>query len=950
MAALLFGRSAVRLRCLVIAATTLTAMAGGMASASTRYDPRLRFRTISTPRFEIHFHQGEEALARRLAGLVEDAAAEVDEAIGPPSGRVQIILVAQHDLANGWATPLPYNTIEISTAAPSAESIIGNTDDWLRIVFIHEYTHIAHLSRAAGWIGGLRRAFGRLPLLFPNVYQPIWGIEGLATWQESAGTQGRVPAGDFRLLIDRAAAVDRFEPLDRVNGGNVDWPGGTGPYLYGAYFHEYLARQYGADSLRTLVDETSRTVPYFTSRAYRRVFGRSLGELWTDFAAAAASKSASNAHERQVAVRVTHHGFNVTGPRFAPDGRIFYSSISPHEFPALMEAGGASSEPRHVAKRFLGNRIAIAGDMLVVDEIDLVESVASQSDLYFVDPRTGRRTRLTSDARALDPDVSAGSRMLACVVQMSDRRALATFPLPRPGQLATPEIVVDEPGTSFSSPRWSPDGRLIAAERRIAGGAAEIVIVDPRDRSIRVAARLPGGRSASPVWTPDGTRIIFSAAVDSQPFRLYAVEIATDVISVLEGTGPSAQSPDISADGADLVFVGYTPDGYDLFRMKLAGNLWVRYDGQGPALIALARKPDTTNQPAMDAGSYRPWPTLLPRFWTPTVESDSDELVIGAATGSFDALGRHAYGVEGGWATRARPDWRIAYAYDRWRPTFFVSASDDTDPWRGGELRALEVDAGMLFRVARVRQSHSTLAAFHVARDTFECPACTPEVNARARRGALRIGWEFNNSRGFGYSISTEEGGRMTFTAEATREALGSDGDGFAATVDVRRYWRLWPRHGVLAARGAAAGSWGDAEAARRFSASGHGPQPAGFGFGHDAIGLIRGFDEDDVTGTRAATMNVDYRLPLWRADRGAGTIPVFLRVLHGTVFVDVGHAWTDRARWSDARASIGAELSIDTVVGFVLPLSFSAGAAWRHDGLQDERGFVTFARIGRAF
>ncbi len=221
------------------------------AAAATRYDPRLRFRTISTPRFDIHYHQREEPLALRLARIVEAAAAEVDAAVGPADGRVQVILVDQHDLSNGWATPLPYNTIEISAAAPRPDSSIGNTDDWLRLVFVHEYTHVAHLSRAGGWIGGLRRGFGRFPLLFPNLFQPTWGIEGIATWQESAATGlGRVPAGDFRQLIRRAATANRFEPLDRANGGTLDWPSGAIPYLYGAYFHQFLADRYGAASIR----------------------------------------------------------------------------------------------------------------------------------------------------------------------------------------------------------------------------------------------------------------------------------------------------------------------------------------------------------------------------------------------------------------------------------------------------------------------------------------------------------------------------------------------------------------------------------------------------------------------------------------------------------------------------------------------------------------------------
>ena len=187
------------------------------AGAATRYDPRLRFSTISTRRFDIHFHQREEALARRLAALVEAAAAEVDRSVGAAVGRVQVILVDQNDVSNGWATPLPYNTIEMSAAPPPAESTIGNTSDWLRLVFVHEYTHIAHLSRAGGWINGLRRGFGRMPLLFPNLYQPVWAIEGIATWQESTTTrEGRVAAGDFRLLLDRAAADKRFDPLDRT--------------------------------------------------------------------------------------------------------------------------------------------------------------------------------------------------------------------------------------------------------------------------------------------------------------------------------------------------------------------------------------------------------------------------------------------------------------------------------------------------------------------------------------------------------------------------------------------------------------------------------------------------------------------------------------------------------------------------------------------------------------
>ena len=91
---------------------------GGAVQASDRYDPRLRFRTLATRNFDIHFHQGEDALAQRLAALAEAVATELEPKLGRPNGRVHVILVNQDDVSNGWATPVPFNVIEIVAAAP----------------------------------------------------------------------------------------------------------------------------------------------------------------------------------------------------------------------------------------------------------------------------------------------------------------------------------------------------------------------------------------------------------------------------------------------------------------------------------------------------------------------------------------------------------------------------------------------------------------------------------------------------------------------------------------------------------------------------------------------------------------------------------------------------------------------------------------------------------------
>src|SRR3954447_23555293 len=125
-----------------------------LADAATRYDPRFRFRTTRTAHFDIHAHQGEEALARRLAVIAERVHARFEPVFGRPRGRVQVILVDQTDLSNGWATPVPYDAIEITAVPPPPESIIGNTTDWLEVVFTHEYTHVLHLDRTHGFMQG----------------------------------------------------------------------------------------------------------------------------------------------------------------------------------------------------------------------------------------------------------------------------------------------------------------------------------------------------------------------------------------------------------------------------------------------------------------------------------------------------------------------------------------------------------------------------------------------------------------------------------------------------------------------------------------------------------------------------------------------------------------------------------------------------------------------------
>ncbi len=457
--------------------------------------------------------------------------------------------------------------------------------------------------------------------------------------------------------------------------------------------------------------------------------------------------------------------------------------------------------------------------------------------------------------------------------------------------------------------------------------------------------------------------VLFASDQGGRGFEVHQLEVDTGAIWLLAGTGPDARFPVPSPERDRLAFVAYSAGGYDLYSRPLgfhaldlpaAGDQWRSLASERAftwTQISQERQAPPPSPPPPPRSAepntsrrYSFWPTIAPRYWTPVVATDNEEVFVGAATGSSDALGRHAYAVQAAWTTsRGRPDWQAAYAYDRWWPTIFANVSDDTDPFRGADVRTREVNAGVLLPFRRVRWSQSVLAALHASSDELICASCAPVEIARR---SLRTGWRVSAARGYGYSISLEDGWSATTAIELTRDAWGSEGNGGTATFDVRAYVPVAPRHAVVAVRGAAATNWGDEAVRRIFSASGYDAQPGGFRFGSDAIGLLRGVSDDDVAGRHAAVVNVDYRVPLRRLDRGWGSIPVFARVLHGAVFVDVAHAWTTRFDASDATLSFGAELSLDAVIGFRLPVTLTTGAAW----VSQDRGFTTFGRIGRAF
>src|SRR5581483_2481866 len=572
--------------------------------AATLFDPALHFRTITTEHFVIYFHQHEDRLGARLAAIAEDTWQQLREPLGvDPPRRTHVVLADQTELANGYATPVPYNTIVIYATWPRGSEFIGNVDDWLRVAFTHEFTHVVHLDRSEGWARVVRAIFGRTEIAFPNLFLPTWQIEGLATYEESAVTgEGRAHAGDFSAVIGEAARASRLEPLDRVNGGITDWPGGNAPDAYGVAFHEYLASRFGAEKLAELATRTARHVPYTGSLAFKKVFGESLGDLWRDYETSVSSLPAPPALPALPApTQLTHQGFTITGPRFDPmePAAIIYASRNADEFPSLYRVTLRDPRPHRIATRYLGSTVAIGRDTVYFDQQEVRRNVGSYSDLYALTRSSGHVQQLTHDARLLDPDLSPDGRTIVAVQARPGARDLVLVSI---GSLQPPTItaIANEPETQFNAPRWAPDGRRVAVERHRPGSFSDVIVVDVEAHAETVVASFDDARVVTPAWRPDGRAVVAAVARQNAPFNLFEFPLDGGAPHQLTATTGGATWPDVSPDGTTIAYVGYTPHGFDLFTVPYAA---VPRAELQPERRTVRSKPDITDDTTSEAYS-----------------------------------------------------------------------------------------------------------------------------------------------------------------------------------------------------------------------------------------------------------------------------------------------------------------------------------------------------------
>ena len=926
--------------------TAFLLLAGAAAARPASFPPELRFRSVSTDRVTVHFHQGLEEMARRAAALATEILQRHEARYGVHVGRVNLVLADVEDDPNGFATPLPYPLVHVRAVAPDGSEDFGNYDGWLRLVLTHELLHIVHLDEARGLVRVARHVLGRAPFLFPNAFTPTWMIEGLATYEETQGTafgRGRNP--DVRMVVRASALEEQFPGEDAAVAGLDRWPAGQAAYFFGESFLADLAARSGPAVLPDLARvHSGHVLPFLDEFTARKVTGSTFHALWSQWRLNATSEFAQEAE----AIRargltpsrpLTTRGVRQAGPRFSPDGHwLAFTDRDLTHFRSLHIVGREGSDEERVVKRNGGSSVAWTpdGHALVYDEPENYRLFRVRADLRTIDLGTRKTRWITRGLRASDPDVSPDGRTVVFVRQKGDRSDLALVGFDGTGLRDVTQSEVD---TRWSGPRWSPAGDALVASRWLPGGALDIVRVDPASGAATLLTR-DRAKDVEPAWTPDGAYVVFRSDRDGVS-NLHAVRVADGALFRVTNVLGGAFTPDVSADGREIAFANYTARGYDVHVMSFDPASLVPAEPFVDPYPPAVTEPEPVTAPDRP---YRPGTLLLPRFWTPYFSRSSRETKFGVVSGGTDALFRHAWAADAHYGTGTdRAGGRLFYQYDRFWPTFSVSAEDDSDEARVGFVHSQELTLRATIPLHRTfRAAHSLGLAWRRRRETVE----QTDRPDRLDLGGLEASWTLSTARSFPYSISPVEGQQLRVAVVKEAPGLGSEVSLAKVVADGRAYTRLLRADDALALHLAGGFTLGSPSFVRSFAIGGFAD-----GALFDVVGtnhsVLRGYPDDAFSGRRFLDANVEYRFPLAHPQRGYRLLPMFVRHLHGTVFADAGHAWSGDFRWSDVKTAAGAAVGADVFVGHGLPLTLTAGVARGFADRGETRGYF---RAGLAF
>ncbi len=956
--------------------------------AQEKMDPDFKWQTITTPHFNIHFHQGLKPAALRMVKIAEEVYYKlVKEIKWEPKWRVDVVLVDNMDMANGFATPFPFNKVQIYISRPEVDQVLNNFDDWLRLVFTHEYTHILNMDSVSGIPWFFRTIFGRNPFFFPNMFSPIWMLEGNALYHESAdGIHGRNNSVYADMIMRMEVYSNRFKSIDKACVSPRQWPRGSVPYIYGGKFVEFLENSYGRGKMADVFLETSGNIipwsdniypiPYFYNKDAKDVYDKSFPALWDEF-----EKYQKLKYNAQIK-RIKQEGlseFNVISDkesnsvmsRFSNDGKhIYYIRHSPYIGSYLMDYNLETGENNKLTRVNYPESIIVGeNNKIFISDIEYYASYLLYNETFIY--QDGDYDQTSYARRSKDIDVFKNGDRLYIRNEKNHYSLIKADPM---NKMILP--IIDKAGIQLAHCKISPDNKKIVFVIKDLNGNTDLVLYNlTKKRFLRLTN--DKFHNNAPVWHPDGKRIVFSSDRNGV-YNLYEYNLQKNQVIRLTNLVGGAFRPDISPDGKKISFTAYQSKGNTISYLAYSKKLYERYNVLPEVLEKsfFYRQKDEQyiDQLAkiVKVEDYNSLKSLVPITWflwffqnTEQISPDKYDSEFYLILGGFDPLVKHYYQLIGSYFPRQKKSIiDFSYTCMSFYPDFFIGYYDDglfweedKFPWEDTYERNFKRDLnqigyiGMLIPLYWINTQHILQGMYIYEKEKTDIYLVSSDSVFRDETIEARIQgiYYFNNAKNYLYSISPEDGMDLLLIGDYYHEDLGSDIAYYKVRGEFNGYLPSFFDNNVLRlrVRGAACRN-NDLEQPYTLGRFTKGERDF-VSHSEDEWGL-KGYPAGSIWGNKLATAALEYKFPLIQADFGLLTFPLMFRDLWINVYGEYGNVWDDGTakeyKKEDFKRSAGIELHLHFTLGYTLDLSGYVGFSRGYDEYGEDQVYFAVSTI----
>jgi hypothetical protein len=929
-------------------------------------DAGITWHRIRTEHFRVHYASGSDSLGYALARIAERTYHTFSDDLGlRPPGPVEVYLQESYDIVNSAAAPVLHRSIFIFPDPPygAIHSGLGHHGDWLELAFVHEYAHIVDLERRSG----LWRVFHILTHLgYPNLYRPLWTIEGFAVWAESRYTGGgRIGSPTMDMVIRADALAGRLRSPYEWSGSYVPWPNGLIPYLYGGAFMDHLAERYGDAAPVEYRGRTAASRAWSYAGSFPQLTqGRSFYVVLMDF------YDSMKAKADESLAWIEQQGDLVEGEFLAKPGSAIFDILSVGDDGTLLIAYSSDRDQQEIValdsqtlatrsiERVLGVEVRLSYDRsrrrVIYSDSDVEASSRLVSYLYTAGIDGGGQGRSSSVSRLHEPAFHPTEDLLVACRREGGRSRLVEV-----GCESARNVVTSLPAAAnVFHPAWSPDGKHLVAAVWQPPGRQDIWLIDYRSGNARPLTD-DEHWDVAPVFSSDGRFVLFSSD-RTGVWNIYGLEVSSGRIFQVTNVTTGAFLPEVSGDGGWLYFIHYGRDGDEVRRLAFDSGSWrevprenqpmlpahkdylARFRAARPARSREEARPGERPLAAYVPKRERSWLRSL-RYLQPIAHiilpaADEKGFGIGLLLAGSDPLGATMYTgmVSYGFRSRRTSYYALYQSYALPRLRIDISAQDMVAPtgieyppledeywWKREEAydfavalpwielaRHTELRAGMNFRT-----STAVLAD--------ESEEASPEPGFFTGRTTEAYGGiVFSNAKLYPLSFSPEDGLSISAFYRNWHKKLGGEFSGTGGDVDLRAYKKIGDDI-VVAARLAGM---------RRLDGD--------IQYGMYSRVAPAGQDSTFVT-SRAGLGSVEARFRIAETQTNLIWDWIFVNRLHGALFYDLGYYYDEgrcspdsignggtdgglegKSSWEHSY-SLGARFSVDTTLGFMLPLTF---------------------------